>query len=134
MKSILPDAVKAKALATFSRTLIDEAIIHTRATINEDGTPSVVVDDFGNPVDDETTWTEAARYKCRIGRESRRPVIDQNGQPKALDTWILTLPLETTIDSTSQVEVNGDRYEITGAVDTGTYSLGRRFYVRRIQA
>lgn len=134
MRAILPDAVKAKALATFSRTLTDEAIIYTRAAVNEDGTPSVVVDDFGNPVENENTWTESARYPCRIGRDTRATALVQSGQPKAYDIWILTLPPDAAVNASDQVEVNSARYEITGDVAAGSWAMGRRFNVRQIQA
>jgi SPP1 family predicted phage head-tail adaptor len=71
------------------------------------------------------SWQPYGTVPCRLDNlsGSRKPVADAI---QAFNSWILTVPYDTEIDTTTRVFVNDYTFTVTGVSDVGSWRLVRR--------
>lgn len=105
-------------------------LAQTRAEVVERALPdTAVLSSLVSVSDGEggatNTWTAFGTVPCRLDNlsGSRKPVADAI---QSFNSWILTVPYDTEIDTLTRVFVNDYTFTVTGVSDVGSWRIVRR--------
>lgn len=83
-----------------------------------------VSDDMGGHTD---TWAAAGTVACRVSPYPLRPGEEVvGGRVLGLDTWVVTLPAETTVSERDRIATGGRSFEIVSVMAPRSWELARR--------
>lgn len=80
-------------------------------------------------------WTPAESVACRlsavnVSTRARDAVI--GGRIDPAEGWIVSLPVETSINESDRLEINSTLYEVISAKDRRSYDVNLRLICKRV--